>query len=155
MAPRDDDFVDFVVRLGERAFQQRLQRAADNGRLGARMFQHVGVVVRGEQRVDGDRDDSRIDRSEKSDGPVGAVEHQKQHALLALDPARFEGRCEAPRALLKFPVGHCRDLVDEGRLARATSVRREEMVSEVEGLRRRFDAGGCGLGGLDHCMSSR
>ena len=55
---RDDDSVNLVIRFGERGFQRRLDGAAHQRGLGARMLEHVGEVVGGEQRVDRDRNDA-------------------------------------------------------------------------------------------------
>ena len=59
---RHDNRVDLVLRLGERGFQRRLDRAAGERRLGARMLEHVGEVIRREQRIDRDRNDARQHR---------------------------------------------------------------------------------------------
>ena len=69
---RDDHLVDLVVGPGHRGFQRRLQRPADDRGLRARMLEHVGVVVGGQQRVDGDRHDAGEDRAEEGDRPVDA-----------------------------------------------------------------------------------
>ena len=55
------------------------------------VFEHVGVVFGGQERVDGDRHDTGVQAAEKTDRPVGAVEHQKQHALFTPDAGRKEG----------------------------------------------------------------
>ena len=55
---RHDDGVNLVIRFGERGLQRGLDRAADQRGLGARMLEHVGDVVGGEQRVDRDRNDA-------------------------------------------------------------------------------------------------
>ena len=60
---RHDDGVDLVIRFGERGLQHRLDRAADQRDLGARMLEHVGEIVGGEQRVDRDRNDAREHRA--------------------------------------------------------------------------------------------
>ena len=60
---RHDDGVDLVIRFGERGLQRRLDGAADQRGLGARMFEHVGEIVGGEQRVDRDRNDARQHRA--------------------------------------------------------------------------------------------
>ena len=56
---RHDQRLDLVIRLRERGLQHRLDGAADQRGLGARMFEHVGEIVGGEQRVDRDRNDAR------------------------------------------------------------------------------------------------
>ena len=82
---RDDDLVDLVVGSGQRRLQHRFDRAADDRGLGARMLEHEGVVVGGEQGVDRNRDHAGEHRPQKGDRPVRAVEHEQHHALLALD----------------------------------------------------------------------
>ena len=136
---RDDDRVDLVIRLGERGFQRRLDRAADERGLGARMFQHIGEIVGGEQRVDRDRDGAREHRPQEGDRPVEAILHQDQRALLAPDASILQSCGETARAIVEFAIGQRAEIVDEGRLAGAPGIDRKEMAREVERLRRRLD----------------
>ncbi len=73
---RHDDGVDFVIRFRERGLQRRLDRAADQHGLGARMLKHIGEIVGGKQRVDRNRDHPRQHRAEEGHRPVGAVLHE-------------------------------------------------------------------------------
>ena len=124
------------------AFSAGFTAPLTNDGLRARMLEHVGVVVGGEQGVDRDRHDAREHRAEERDRPVGAVEHEQQHALLALDAGVPQRRGEAARALVELAVGERARVVDEGGLVRASRVRLEQMPREVERLRRRgHDAG--------------
>ena len=134
---RDDDLVDFVVGLGQRGFQRRLDRAADERRLRPRMLEHVGQVVSGEERVHGDRHAAREDRAQERHRPVGVILHDKDHPLLALDAGILERRGEAPGPLVEAAVGQNADIVDKRRLVGTADVRIEEMPGEVEGVGRR------------------
>ena len=84
-----------------------------------RMFEHVGVVVGGEQGVDRDRHDAGEHRAEEGDRPVGAVVHEQHHALLALDAGVLQRGGEAARALVEPAVGERARVVDEGDLVGA------------------------------------
>ena len=134
---RHDNLVDLMVRLGQRAFQRRFQCAADDRGLRARVLEHVGVVVGGEQRVDGDRNDARQHRAQESDRPVGAVEHEQQYALLALDARALERRGEFSRARVEFAIGQGAGVVDKRDLVRASGVCVQKMLGEIENLRGR------------------
>ena len=70
------------------------------------MLEHVGEVVGGEQRVDRDRNDARQHRAQEGDRPVGAVLHEDERALLALDAALLERSGEPPGAIVEFAVSH-------------------------------------------------
>ena len=136
---RHDDRMDLVIRFGQRRLQRRLDRAADEDGLGARMLEHVSEVVGGEQGVDPDRNGARQHRAQKRDRPVGAVLHQDENALLASDAARLEGGREPPGAVVELAVSHRSCVVDERRLARPSGVGAQKMSGEVERLRRRFN----------------
>ena len=140
---RHYDRVDLMVRLCQRSFQRRLDRAADKRCLGPRMFEHVGEIIGGHQRVDRHRRDAREHRAQKRDRPIGAVLHEQEHALLAPDPCALETRGEPPRPLVELTVGDHADIVDERRLHRAFGIGGKQMEREVEHLRRRFN-GACG-----------
>ncbi len=103
------------------------------------MLEHVGEVVGGEEGVDRDRHDARQHGAEEGDRPVGAVLHQDQHALLALDAALLERGGEPAGALVELAVSHRSGVIDERRLARPPGVGPQEVSSEVEGLRRRLN----------------
>ena len=135
---RDHDLVDLVVGLDERALESGLQRAADQHGLGAGVFKHIGVVVGGEQRVDRDRDRAGIERAEEGHGPIDGVEHEDQHALLALDPGRAQGAGEAADALGKVAVGEAALVVEEGGFGGAAGIGGEEMGGDVEVFGRRL-----------------
>ena len=136
---RHDDGVDFVIRFGERGFQRWLDRAADQRGLGARMLEHVGEIVGGEQRVDRDRNDARQHRAQEGDRPVGAILHEDERALLALDAPLLERGGEPSGAIVEFAVSHGAGVVDERRLIRAPRIGLKQMRREVERLRRRFN----------------
>ena len=129
-------------RLGQRALQRRQQRAGHEHRLRARVLEHVGVVVRREQRVDRHRDDARVERAEKGLRPVVGVLHEQQHALLAADAQRAQPRRDAARAVGERAVGQRAEVVDERGLGGPIRVRGEQVLREVEGVRRRLHASG-------------
>ena len=136
---RHHDRVNLMIRFGQRRLQRRLDRSAHENGLGARVLEHVGEVVGGEQGVHSNRNDARQHRAQEGDRPVSAVLHQDEHALLALDAALLEGRGEPSGALVQLPVGHRPGVVDERRLARPPGVRAQKVSREVERLWRRLN----------------
>ena len=106
----------FVVARVIAARQRRQQRARHQHRLRARVLQHVGVVVGGEQRVHRHRHEAGVDRAEKAHRPVVAVVHQQQHALLAPQAQRAQAGGQAAHAVVEFAVAQRAEVVDEGGL---------------------------------------
>ena len=133
---RHDHLADLVITLGQSPLDRRQDIAAGQHGLGARMFEHVGVVVRGQQRIDCDRHDAGIDRAQKRRRPVGAVLHRQQHAFLALDAEIAQGGGDAADAILQIAVAQRPAVVDERRLRSAAAVERQEMRGKIECLRR-------------------
>ncbi len=149
---RDDDLLQLVLGLDHRRAQCRQQRARHQRSLGARMFEHVGVVVGGEQRVHRHRHEAGIHRAEKGDRPVIAVLHQQQHALFALQAERAQACGDTLHALGERAVGERAVVVDERSLASARGVELQQVLGEVEALGGCSDVGGahgvCLLTGL-------
>ena len=131
--------MDLVVRLGERGLQRRLDRAADQHGLRARMLKHIGEIVGGQQRIDRNRDDPRQHGAQEGHRPVGAVLHEDQRALLALDASLLKRGGEPTNALIELSEGHDADVVDERRFGWAPRIGLKQMRREVERLRRRFN----------------
>ena len=101
------------------------------------MLQHVGVVVSGQHRVDGDRHHAGVQRAQKGHRPVVAVEHQQQHALFAAQADGAQAGGQAAGALGQGAVAQAALVVDEGRLVGAAGVGVEQVLREVETGRRR------------------
>ncbi|KCV12299.1 AMP-binding enzyme, partial [Bordetella holmesii CDC-H785-BH] len=64
----------------------------------------VGVVIRREQGVDGDRDHTRVQRAQKGDRPVHRVVHHHQYVLFAAQAESAQRAAKAGHALGKFAV---------------------------------------------------
>ena len=92
----------FVIGLDHRRRQRRQQCARHQHRLRARVLQHVGVVVGGQQRVHGHRHQAGVHRAEEAHRPVVAVVHQQQHALFAPDAQRAQAGGDAAHALVEL-----------------------------------------------------
>jgi len=120
--------------VGQRRLQHRQQRRGDQRRLRTAVREHVGVVIRGQQRVDRHRHHAGVQRAEKGHRPVGVVVHQQQHALLAAQAAGSERRRAAPRAHLELPVAEPAGIVEVRGLARARRVQCEKVAGKVEAL---------------------
>ncbi|EKE18364.1 MAG: hypothetical protein ACD_10C00017G0001 [uncultured bacterium] len=101
------------------------------------MLQHVGIVVGCEQGVHSHRHETSIHRAEKAHGPVIAIVHQKQHALLTFDAQRAQTRRYASHAQVKLAKIERAQVVNKGRLARTLRVAKQQILRKVE------DFGGC------------
>jgi hypothetical protein len=124
-----------MVALDHRRRHRRQQRARHQHRLRARVFQHVGVVVGGQQRVHRHRHDAGVHRAQEGHRPVQAVVHQQQHAFLALEAQRTQPGRQAAHAVFELAVAQAAAVVDEGGLARgALRVAGQQVLREVEAV---------------------
>ena len=69
------------------------QRLGDEQHARAAIRQHIGILIRRQQRVERHRHDAGADRAEKHDRKIDRVEHDHRHALFAADaePAQHVG----------------------------------------------------------------
>ena len=106
----------------EHVAHHRQQRLGDEQHAGAAIRQHIGVLIRGQQRVERHRHDAGADRAEKHDRKIDGVEHDHGHALFAAhaEPAQQIGEAAALR--LQFAVAQFGDGVGEGELGAAPLV---------------------------------
>ena len=108
--PPDNVLDDGIQRLGH----EQHARAA--------VGQHIGILIRRQQRVERHRHDAGADRAEKDGRKVDRVEHDHRHALFAADaePAQHVG--DAAALLLQIAIAEFGDGIGEGELARAALV---------------------------------
>ena len=139
---RDDDLVHFVVRLGHGRRHCGEQGTRNQHHLGAGMLQHVGVVVRCQQRIDCHRHDAGVDGAQKADRPVVAVLHQQEHTLFALDTQRTKTRCHTAHPFVQRAVGEGAPIINERRLRRTLRIDRQQVLREIESIARRIDVFG-------------
>ena len=100
-----DDVLDHGI---ERLGHEQHARAA--------VGQHIGILIRRQQRVERHRHDAGADRAEKHDRKIDRVQHDHRHALLAADaePAQHVGGAAA--LPLQFAIAEIGDGVGEGEL---------------------------------------
>ena len=115
-AGADDHDMSKIRRLGQRRPQNRQKRRRNQQHGGARIREHVGVLVRCQQRVEADRHDSRADSPEKGHGPVDRVEHGERDALLPPYAEVFENVREFATVGRELAVANGTLGVDEGEL---------------------------------------
>ncbi len=144
---RYQDLPDFMPGTCQRLLQHGQQRGRHQHRLRAAVLQHVAIVVGGQQRVDGHRDDAGVHRAQEADWPVGAVVHQQQHALFAVDAGAEQRGSQAPHPLRQFAIGELAVVIDIGHLAGAPGIAAEQVLGKVEGRAGWPDGCLCGRGG--------
>jgi hypothetical protein len=91
----------------------------------AAVLQHVDIVVRGEQGVDGHRYDTRVNRTEKSDRPVVAIVHQQQYALLASNTGVQQGLGHCAYSRIEFRITERAPVINICRFLPAITVQLE------------------------------
>lgn len=141
-AAADDDAVHLVPALLQRLRQRRQQRRRHQRGLRTRMAQLVGVVVGGQQRVDGHRHHPGVQTAQKRHHPVAAVMHQQQHAFFAPQAQRAQGLGAAAHPLVQRAVAQFADVVDQGRAFGVGGVARQQVRGEIEAFRRGRRQGG-------------
>ena len=98
------------------------QRFGDEQHPRAAIRQHVGILIRGQQRIERHRHDAGADRAQKHRRKIHGVEHDHRHALFAADaePAQHVG--DAAALLLQIAVGQFGDGVGEGEFCAAALI---------------------------------
>ena len=106
----------------DHVLHDRQQRFGDEQHARAAIRQHVGILIRRQQRVERHRHDAGADRAEEHDRKIDRVEHDHRDALFAADaePAQHVG--DAAALLLQFAIGEFGDGVGEGELGAAALV---------------------------------
>ena len=138
---RDDHALHLVVALDHGGRERGQQRARHQHRLGARVLQHVGVVVGRQQGVDGHRHQAGVQAAQEGHRPVQPVVHQQQHALLAAQHQAQQAGGQAAHALVELAVAQGAAVVGKGGLGGALGVGGQQVGGEVEALGRRGDGG--------------
>ena len=146
LAARDDHRPHFVLAPRHRFLKHRHERRRHECGLRAAVREHERVVGGGQQRVDGDRNHTCVERAEERDWPVAGVVHQQQHALLAANAQREQCGSAASRAHGQFAVGKLTRVVEVRDLAGARGVEVDQMAGEVESLWGRQRPGCSGVG---------
>ena len=113
----DDDVLE-IRHPPDHVLHHRQQRFGNEQHPRAAIRQHIGILVRGQQRIERHRHDAGADRAEKHGRKIDRVEHDHRHALFAADaePAQHVG--DAAALLLQVAIGELGDGVGEGELCR-------------------------------------
>ncbi len=111
----DDDMIE-VLHAPEHVLDHRQQRLGNKQHPRAAIRQHIGVLIRGQQRVERHRHDTGADRAEKHRWKICRVEHDHGHALFAADTETAQHIGDAAALLLQFAVGQFGNGVGEGEL---------------------------------------
>ena len=112
--------------------QSRQQCARDQGRLGAAVGQHKGIVVGGEQGVDGHRHHAGVERAQKGHDPIAAVVHQQKHTLFTLQTQTAQASGKALHLQGQVAVAERAHIVNDRRFAGARPVGQQQVLGKVE-----------------------
>ncbi len=134
---RDDDPLHIVPALRHGLLQRGQQCAGHEQRLRAAVRQHVGVVVGGEQRVDGNGHDARVQRSEEGHRKIHGVVQAEQHTLVAAKPDLDVGLRRRSHARIQLAVALRPGIVDVRGFRGTRGVAVEKALREIEAFRRR------------------
>jgi hypothetical protein len=116
---RHDDAIE-IAHAPDDVFHDRKQSFRDEQHARATIGEDVGVLFRGQQRVERHRHDASADRAQKHDREIGRVEHDHGDALFAAhaEPAQHVGGAAA--LLLQIPVAEFGRAVGIGDLVAAS-----------------------------------
>ncbi len=100
----------------------RQQRFGDEQHPRAAVGEHIGILIRGEQRIQRHRHHTGADRAQEHDREIDRVEHDHRHPLLAADAETAQQVGKATRLSLQLAIGELRDGVVEDELVAAALV---------------------------------
>ena len=106
----------------DHVLHHRQQRFGDEQHPGAAIRQHIGVLIRRQQRVERHRHHPGADRAEKHHREIDGVEHDHGDALFAADAETAQHVGDAAALLLQRAVGQFGNRVGEGELAAAALI---------------------------------
>src|SRR5204862_3351806 len=101
------------------------------------VLEHVRVVVGGQQRIDRDGNQPRMQRPQKRRRKIDGVVQAQEHALIAAQPKSRERGGDLLYALRKLTVRKRLLVVDIGELGGAVGIARQQVRGKVEAGRRR------------------
>ena len=105
----------FEVRHpAEHVLHHRQQRFRNEQHPRAAIRQHVGILIRRQQRVERHRHDAGADRAQKHDRKIDGVEHDHRDALFAADAETAQHVGEAAALLLQLAIGQLGNGIGEG-----------------------------------------
>jgi hypothetical protein len=106
----------------DHVLDDRQQRFGNEQHPCAAIGQHIGILIRIQQRIERHRHDAGTDRAEKHRGKIDGVEHDHRHAFLAAnaEPAQQVG--DAAALLLQAAIGQLVNGIGEGEFCPAALV---------------------------------
>ena len=111
-AGHDDAFE--IGHAADDIFDNGIERLGDEQHAGAAVGQHIGILIRGQQRVERHRHDAGADGAEKHDREIDRVEHDHGDALFAADAKTAQHVGGAARLPLQFAIAEFGNGVGEG-----------------------------------------
>ena len=103
----------------DHVLDDRQQRFGNEQHPRAAIRQHIGILIRGQKRIERHRHDAGADRAEKHDRKIDRVEHDHRHALFAADAETAQHVGDAAALLLQIAVGQFGNGVGEGEFVSA------------------------------------
>ena len=128
------DMVDLMLGMLQRLLHHGHQRAIGQHGLCAAVLQHIGVVVHGQQGVDGDRHHACVHGAQKRNHPFAHIVHDQQHALFAVYACGRQTLGQAARLILQLRIGQRAVVVGVGDFGGPALVEIKQMLGEVERL---------------------
>ncbi|MHC2190138.1 hypothetical protein ACVJF1_002771 [Bradyrhizobium diazoefficiens] len=114
----DDDMLE-IRHAADDVPDDGIERFGNEQHAGTAVGEDVGVLVRGQQRVERHRHDAGADRAQEHDREIDRIEHDHRHALLAADAETAQHVGGAAALALELAIGQPRDGVVEGELVAA------------------------------------
>ena len=117
-----DDDVFEIGHPPDHVLDHRQQRFGNEQHARAAIRQHIGVLIRGQKRIERHRHDAGADRAEKHRRKIDGVEHDHGDPLFAADaePAQHVG--DAAALLLQIAIGQLGHGVGEGEFVAAAFI---------------------------------
>ena len=106
----------------DHVFHHRQQRLRNKQHPRPAIGQHIGVLVRGQKRIERHRHHAGADGAQEHNREVDGVEHDHGDALFAADAETAQQIGETARLYLQIAVGQLGDGVGEGELAAAALI---------------------------------
>ena len=108
-----------VRHPAEHVLDHGQQRLGNEQHARAAIRQHIGVLIRGQQRVERHRHHAGADRAEEHHRKIHRVEHDHGDALFAADAETAQQIGDAAALLLQAGIGQFGNRVGEGEFAAA------------------------------------
>ena len=118
---RDNDMLE-IRHPADHVLHHRQQRFGDEQHPGAAIRQHIGVLIRRQQRVERHRHHPGADRAEKHHREIDGVEHDHGDPLFTADAETAQHVGDTAALLLQRAIGQFGNRVGESELAAAALI---------------------------------